>query len=325
MILDTVLCMTLNAHNQKFPIHRDLLFSKYGKRIRSGCLSNSIQNLIKDCLGQLQKVRLSLSDITCQNAHCRGCQIGDWVQRLKLLPWAFLCSTEVLKFSILLFITDVLLVRHSSGQVQWCPGLGPPLALRRKKIPLNNPERGCQRHLGPKAEKKTVRTRSSLERNREQDLGGLLGESPPANTDPRGDLRVSHSLSQLPTFPYRKWRKLNSRNPLPLSQGKLFNHQCQGCLGYHTDLCYLASPWRAAQSSSQHLLKTSQVRFSVSRTISPQNTKCSLEGVREYLGTWISLWATQHIKSLMLCKKRVCSSGKQKLLQDQDSNTIFEQ
>lgn len=77
MILDTVLCMTLNAHNQEFSIHRDLLFAKYGKCIRSGCLSNSIQNLIKDRLGHLQKVRLSLSDITCQNTHCRGCQIGD--------------------------------------------------------------------------------------------------------------------------------------------------------------------------------------------------------------------------------------------------------
>lgn len=140
MILDTVLCMTLNAHNQKFSIHGDLLFAKYGKCIRSGCLSNSIQNLIKDFLGQLQQVRLSLSDITCQNTHCRDCQIGDWVQRLKLLPWAFLCSTEVLKFSILLFIIDVLLVRGSLGQVRWCPRLGPPLAPRRKH-PLKCPKK----------------------------------------------------------------------------------------------------------------------------------------------------------------------------------------
>lgn len=218
MILDTVLCMTLNAHNQKFPIHRDLLFSKYGKRIRTGCLSNSIQNLIKDCLGQLQKVRLSLSDITCQNAHCRGCQIGDWVQRLKLLPWAFLCSTEVLKFSILLFIIDVLLVRHSSGQVQWRPGLGPPLALRRKIIPLNSPKRGCQRHPGPKAEKR-LPAQVVAWKGTGSKAWGVVGETSPANADPRGDLRVGHSLSQLPKFPYRKGRKLNSFNQLPLPQG----------------------------------------------------------------------------------------------------------
>lgn len=140
MILDAVLCMTLNAHNQKFSIHRDLLFAKYGKCIRSGCLSNSIQNLIKDCLGQLQKVRLSLSEITCQNTHCRGCQRGDWIQRLKLLPWAFLCSTEVLKFLILLFIIDVLLVLSTLGQLWWIPGLGPPVVLRRKH-PLKRPEK----------------------------------------------------------------------------------------------------------------------------------------------------------------------------------------
>uniref|UniRef100_A0A8C9N845 Uncharacterized protein n=1 Tax=Serinus canaria TaxID=9135 RepID=A0A8C9N845_SERCA len=51
-----------------------------------------------------------LSEITCQNTHCRGCQRGDGIHRLKLLPWAFLCSTEVLKFLILQFIVDVLLV-----------------------------------------------------------------------------------------------------------------------------------------------------------------------------------------------------------------------
>lgn len=144
MILDAVLCMTLNAHNQKFSIHRDLLFAKYGKCIRSGCLSNSIQNLIKDCLGQLQKVRLSLSEITCQNTHCRGCQRGDWIHRLKLLPWAFLCCTEVLKFLILLFIIDVLLFLSSSGQLWWIPGLGPPVVLS-SKHPLNSLKNGYQR------------------------------------------------------------------------------------------------------------------------------------------------------------------------------------
>lgn len=149
MILDTVLCMTLNAHNQKISIHRDLLFAKYGKCIRSGCLSNSIQNLIKDCLGQLQKVRLSLSEITCQNTHCRGCQRGDWIHRLKLLPWAFLCSTEVLKFLILLFIRDVLSVLSSTGQLWWIPGLGPLVVLRRKhplKLPLKEGIKDSHNH-----------------------------------------------------------------------------------------------------------------------------------------------------------------------------------
>lgn len=157
MILDAVLCMTLNAHNQKFSIHRDLLFAKYGKCIRSGCLSNSIQNLIKDCLGQLQKVRLSLSEITCQNTHCRGCQRGDWIHWLKLLPWAFLCSTEVLKFLILQFIVDVLLVLSTSGQLWWLLGLGPPVVLRRK-IPLNSLEKGCQRLPQPQSREETAQT-----------------------------------------------------------------------------------------------------------------------------------------------------------------------
>lgn len=85
----------------------------------------------------------------------------------------------------------------------------------------------------------------------------------------------------------------------------------------------MAPPGRAAQSSSQNLPKTSEVSFSISRTILPQNTKCSLEGVSKYMGIWISLWATQHIKSLMLCKKPVCSSGMQKHPQVQDPNVVL--
>lgn len=156
MILDAVLCMTLNAHNQKFSIHRDLLFAKYGKCIRSGCLSNSIQNLIKDCFGQLQKVKLSLSEITCQNTHCRGCQRGDWIHRLKLLPWAFLCCTEVLKFLILLFIIDVLLVLSSSGQLCWIPGLGPQWCWG-ANTPLNSRKMGIKDSHNTRAGKKLHR------------------------------------------------------------------------------------------------------------------------------------------------------------------------
>lgn len=61
--------------------------------------------------------------------------------------------------------------------------------------------------------------------------------------------------------------------------------------------------------SSQHLPKTSTPSFSISGTIWPQNTKLSLEGVSKSKGIWISLWAPQHIKPLMLCKKLLCSSG----------------
>lgn len=56
-------------------------------------------------------------------------------------------------------------------------------------------------------------------------------------------------------------------------------------------------------------LKPPDPVFSISRTIWPQNTKLSLEGVSKSKGIWISLWAPQHVKSLMLCKKLVCSSG----------------
>lgn len=48
------------------------------------------------------------------------------------------------------------------------------------------------------------------------------------------------------------------------------------------------------------------------RTLSPQNTKRGLEGVSKYTGILISLRAIQSIKSLMLCKKLVSSSGRQK-------------
>lgn len=61
--------------------------------------------------------------------------------------------------------------------------------------------------------------------------------------------------------------------------------------------------------SSQRLPKTSRSSFSISRTKQPQSTKLSLEGVSKSKGIWISLWAPQHIKSLMLCKKLVYSSG----------------
>lgn len=182
MILDAVLCMTLNAHNQKFSIHRDLLFAKYGKCIRSGCLSNSIQNLIKDCLGQLQKVRLSLSEITCQNTHCRGCQRGDWIQRLKLLPWAFLCSTEVLKFLILLFIIDVLLVLSGSGQLWWIPGLGPPVVLRRKH-PLKSPKKRVSMIPQPQSREETAQTVPK---------GARSWGFSPANSSPGGALWGAH-------------------------------------------------------------------------------------------------------------------------------------
>lgn len=208
MILDTVLCMTLNAHNQRFSIHRDLLFAKYGKCISSGCLSNSIQNLIKDCLGQLQKVRLSLSEITCQNTHCRGCQRGDWIHRLKLLPWAFLCSTEVLKFLILLFIRDVLLVGSSSGQLWWIPGLGPLVVLRRK-YPLNSlkerrskiptitiPEkRGIKDSHNPRAGRKLHR-----QCHEEQGVGVFC----PSKHRPWGRfMRGSLPPVQIPAFPHK--------------------------------------------------------------------------------------------------------------------------
>lgn len=183
MILDAVLCMTLNAHNQKFSIHRDLIFAKYGKCIRSGCLSNSIQNLIKDCLGQLQKVRLSLSEITCQNTYCRGCQRGDWIHRLKLLPWAFLRFTEVLKFLILLFIIDVLLVCSTSGQLWWIPGLGPPVVLRRKH-PLKLPEKRVSK-ISTTPEQGGNCTDSAMGSKE-------WGLFPSKNSGPGGDLRGSH-------------------------------------------------------------------------------------------------------------------------------------
>lgn len=67
-----------------------------------------------------------------------------------------------------------------------------------------------------------------------------------------------------------------------------------------------SAPWLP---HSQHLPKTSRSSFSISRTIQPQNTELSLEGVSKSKGIWVSLWAPQHIKSLMLCKKLVCSSG----------------
>lgn len=220
--------MTLNAHNQKFSIHRDLLFAKYGKHIRSGCLSNSIQNLIKDCLGQLHKVRLSLSDITCQNTHCRGCQIGDWVQRLKLLPWAFLCSTEVLKFSILLFIIDVLLVPSSSGQVGWCPGLGPPPVSRRKH-PLKYPEKRMPKMPTSPEQRKKPRTGSGQESNGEQGMGVFSGDPPRQQTQTPGELyEWLTPISTTASFPIQKMKEVNSFNQPPLTHGAPFNHQCRG-------------------------------------------------------------------------------------------------
>lgn len=59
------------------------------------------------------------------------------------------------------------------------------------------------------------------------------------------------------------------------------------------------------------------------RTLSPQNTKWGLEGVSKYTGILISVWAIQNIKSLMLCKKLVSSSGRQNPTQVQDSNGIL--
>lgn len=80
---------------------------------------------------------------------------------------------------------------------------------------------------------------------------------------------------------------------------------------------------RSSRSCSQCIPKSSQVSFSISRTILPQNTKGSLEGVSECMGIWVSLWATQHIKSLTPREKLVCSSGTQKLQQVQDPNAIL--
>lgn len=79
----------------------------------------------------------------------------------------------------------------------------------------------------------------------------------------------------------------------------------------------------SSRSCSQRIPKSSQVSFSISRTILPQNTKGSLEGVSECMGIWVSLWATQHIKSLTPCEKLVCSSGTQKLQQVQDPNAVL--
>lgn len=75
--------------------------------------------------------------------------------------------------------------------------------------------------------------------------------------------------------------------------------------------------------SSRDLPESSSISFSIPRMLLPQNTKRGLEGVSKYMRILISLWAIQHIKSLMLCKKLVCSSGRQNPPQVQDSNAVL--
>jgi len=177
----------------------------------------------------------------------------------------------VLKFSILLFITDVLLVHSSSGQLRCCPGLGPPLMPRRNH-PLKLPEK---RML-----KMPTSPEWSRKRQGKQGPGkewgarhGVFSGKAPKQMQTLGEFCewVSTSTSFLIQTTRKRTHLTNGHQ---LTASPLTTNAGDATLTSATRLLPGEQPGAPASAC----LKPAQ---SISRTTSPQNTKCSLEGVRK--------------------------------------------